>query len=62
LRPAQANSSQDPISNITRAKWTVDVAQMVDLLFCKCEALSSNTNSTKKNYTFNNPKLYSLKL
>jgi hypothetical protein len=37
LRPAQANSSQDPISKITRAKWSGDVAQVVDPLPCKHE-------------------------
>jgi hypothetical protein len=44
----QANSSQDPISKITRAKWTGDVAQAAECLFYKCEALSSNTHPTKK--------------
>jgi hypothetical protein len=34
-RQAQANSSQDLISKITRAKWTGDVAQMVEHLLCK---------------------------
>jgi hypothetical protein len=36
------------ISEITRAKWTGDVAQALESLFCKCEALSSNPSSTKK--------------
>jgi hypothetical protein len=29
LRPAQKNSFQDPISEMTRAKWTKGVAQAV---------------------------------
>jgi hypothetical protein len=43
-RPAWANSPRDPISKITRAKRTRagGVAQVVELLLCKCEALSSN--------------------
>jgi hypothetical protein len=32
LRPEQANSSKDPISKITRAKWTAGVAQAVPTL------------------------------
>jgi hypothetical protein len=32
----------------TIAKWTGGVAQIVELLFCKCKALSSNSNLTKK--------------
>jgi hypothetical protein len=47
-RPAQANSSRDPISKITRAKWTAGVAQMVEHLLWNCEALSSNIGPTKK--------------
>jgi hypothetical protein len=44
LRPAWANTSQDPISKITRAKWTRGVAEAI-------ENLSSNpscTTDTKK--------------
>jgi hypothetical protein len=37
LRPAWANSSQDPISKITRAKWTGGVAQAMEYLLCKCK-------------------------
>jgi hypothetical protein len=51
LRPAQENSSQDPISKITRAKWTAGVPQVVDTkehLFCNCEALSSTKFLPKK--------------
>jgi hypothetical protein len=48
LRPAWANSSQDSISKITRAKWTRGVAQATKHLICKCETLSSNPTSTKK--------------
>jgi hypothetical protein len=40
-RPAQANSSQDPISKITKAKWIEVVAQAVQCLLCKRETLSS---------------------
>jgi hypothetical protein len=47
LRPDWANSSQDPISKIARAKWTGGVAQGVEHLLCKYEALSSNTGATK---------------
>jgi hypothetical protein len=41
-------SSRDPISKITRAKWTEGGAQVVLCLLCKCEALSSNPSPTKK--------------
>jgi hypothetical protein len=37
---AQANSSQDLISKITRAKRTGGLAQVVDCLLCKIETLS----------------------
>jgi hypothetical protein len=30
LMPAQANTSQDPISKVTTAKWTGGVAQAVE--------------------------------
>jgi hypothetical protein len=40
LRPPWANSSRGPISKITRAKWAGVVAQAVEHLLCKCEALS----------------------
>jgi hypothetical protein len=51
----QANSSQDPIFKITRAKWIGGVAQVVKSLLCEnllCnqEALSSNASPTKKKY------------
>jgi hypothetical protein len=48
LRPAQANTSQDPMSKITRAKRTRGVAQVVECLLCKCKALSTNPSPTKK--------------
>jgi hypothetical protein len=48
LRPAQANSSQDPISKITRAKWTRGVAPAVEHLPCYHKALSSNPSPNKK--------------
>jgi hypothetical protein len=47
-QPSQANSLQDLISNITRAKWTGGVAQVVEQLRCKHEALCSNPNLKKK--------------
>jgi hypothetical protein len=47
-KPAWTNSSGDPISKITRAKWAGGVGQVVELLLCKCKALSSNPNPTKK--------------
>jgi hypothetical protein len=40
---------QDPISKITRAKWTGGMVQAVEHLLCKCEALSSNYNPSPKN-------------
>jgi hypothetical protein len=46
-RPAQANSSRDPISKITRAKWAGGAAQVVELLLC--QVLSSNAGPTKNN-------------
>jgi hypothetical protein len=42
------NSSQDPISKITRAKWTGGVAQVVKHLLCKHEALSHKKKKGKK--------------
>jgi hypothetical protein len=48
LKPAQANSSQDPIFKITRAKWTRDVARVVECLLCKGKALNTNPRPTKK--------------
>jgi hypothetical protein len=39
---------ETPISKITRAKWTGSVAQVIECLLCKCEALSSNPSLTKK--------------
>jgi hypothetical protein len=47
-RLAQANSLWDSISKITRAKWTDCVAQTVEHLFCKYEALSSKPSPIKK--------------
>jgi hypothetical protein len=37
-RSAQANSSRDPMSKITTAKWTRGVAQVVEHFLCKPEA------------------------
>jgi hypothetical protein len=42
-------SSQDPISKITRVKWTPGVAQAVEHLLCKWQALGSNPSYTKTN-------------
>jgi hypothetical protein len=38
----------DPISKITRAKWTGGVAEATEHLLCKCEALGSNPVPQKK--------------
>jgi hypothetical protein len=46
LRPARANSLQNSISKIIRAKWTEGVAQVIECLFCKCVALSSDSSRT----------------
>jgi hypothetical protein len=46
-RPVQKNSSRDPISKTTRAKWTADVVEEVERLLCKHEAPSSNPSSIK---------------
>jgi hypothetical protein len=46
LRPFWANGLRDS-SRITRAKWTGGVAQVVESLFCKHEALTSNTIVTR---------------
>jgi hypothetical protein len=37
-----------PNSKVTRAKWTADVAQVVECLLCKFIALSSNPGPTNK--------------
>jgi hypothetical protein len=47
-RPAQANSSRDPISKIIRPKYTRGVAQAVEHLVCKHEVLNSNSIPPKK--------------
>jgi hypothetical protein len=50
LRSARANSSWDLISKITTEKWSGGVAQAIEHLLCKHEALSSNPSpTTKKN-------------
>jgi hypothetical protein len=41
-----------PISKITRAKWTADVVQVVECLFYKRKALSSNLFHQKKKFNF----------
>jgi hypothetical protein len=44
-RPALANSSQEPISKITRAKWTGGLTQTVECLLGKHKALNLNPSS-----------------
>jgi hypothetical protein len=48
LRPARENSWWDPISKITKAKWTGVTVQEVKCLLCKFKALSSNPSLIKK--------------
>jgi hypothetical protein len=43
---------ETPISKTTKAKWTGVVAQAVEHLLCKCEALSSNPSPIKKKKGF----------
>jgi hypothetical protein len=57
-RPARAKSSQDPISKITRAKWTRGMAQAVEHLLCKPEALVNIVLSM----SVNNVHVFPLKL
>jgi hypothetical protein len=45
------DSSRDPISKVTIVKWTGSVAQSVQHLLCKCEALRSNPNPNNKKIT-----------
>jgi hypothetical protein len=45
-------SLHDTISKITKAKESVDVARAVELLLCKCEVLSSNSGTSKKNKSY----------
>jgi hypothetical protein len=47
LKPAWANSLVVPISKIPTQKRASRVVQVVDFLPSKCEALSSNSKSTK---------------
>jgi hypothetical protein len=47
-KPAQVNSSGDPISKIPTQNSTSGMAQVVEHLQTKCEALSSNPSATKK--------------
>jgi hypothetical protein len=49
-RLVQANSSQDPISKISRAKWTGGVAQVAEHLLCKCVAEFKPSSQQQKNY------------
>jgi hypothetical protein len=48
LRSAWASSSGDPILKKKSQKRAGGVAQVVELLPSKCEALSSNPNTAKK--------------
>jgi hypothetical protein len=50
-RPAWANSSQYPISKISRAKQTGGVVEVVEHLLCKNEALSSNPSCAERKRT-----------
>jgi hypothetical protein len=52
LRPAWANSSQVPISKITRAKWAGGVAQAIKYLLCKHKTLNLNLSFAKKEKSF----------
>jgi hypothetical protein len=45
---ARANSLQDPISKVLNTKRAEGVAQGVERLPTKCEAVSSNPSTTKK--------------
>jgi hypothetical protein len=48
LRLAWENSLWDPISKVTRARWTRGVAQTVEHLLCNSKTLSSNSSLIKK--------------
>jgi hypothetical protein len=43
--PVWANSLWDPISKITRAKWTEGVAQVLECPLCKHEAQVQSLSS-----------------
>jgi hypothetical protein len=45
----KANSLHNPISKITRAKWTGIVSQAAEWLLYKHKALSSNLSPSKTN-------------
>jgi hypothetical protein len=45
-QPAQANSSWDPISKITRTTWAGGISPLAEHLLCKCKVLSSNSSPT----------------
>jgi hypothetical protein len=47
-QPRQIVHETPPISKIPRTKWTRGVAQAVEYLTCKHEALRSNTSPTQK--------------
>jgi hypothetical protein len=47
LRPAWGNGLRDSIFKITKAKWTGGMAQVVEHLLCKHEALSLKAIPTK---------------
>jgi hypothetical protein len=40
---------QDPISKLTRTKWTRGVTQAVECLLCKPETLTSSPSPKEKN-------------
>jgi hypothetical protein len=47
-RPAQAKSSQEPISKLSKEKWTGGVAEVIKCLLWKYKTLSLNHSPTKK--------------
>jgi hypothetical protein len=57
LRLAWENSSQDPISKIPHTKKGCRVAEVVECLLGKCEALNSSPVLSKKKRKIQSPKL-----
>jgi hypothetical protein len=48
---------ETPISKITRVKWTGGLAQTIEHLLCKCEALSSNSSPSKTHTHTHTPEI-----
>jgi hypothetical protein len=48
LKSARENSLLDPISKIPNTNWAVGMTQVVEHLFNKHEALSSNSSTVGK--------------